>query len=139
MSLLEFLAGVRTLKERSAPVSQLADVVVTPVDEAAKIECGDAMPPSALEVVDKARLILLVKYVRQIWNNRQILDVACSVDTKGALQIITACVHLLENLTSFLTLSNKNGEFLSCCRIDHKKLRQWAHDPRWHEQGMLRI
>lgn len=82
MPLLKLFAWVRTLNEGSSPVSELSDVVIAPVEEAAKVKSSYAMSPSTLDMVDKACIVLLVEYVRQVGHKRQILHMARPVYTK---------------------------------------------------------
>ena len=61
-----------------------------------------------------------------------------SIDAERALQIVTTRIHLLKNLTSFLTLRHDHRELLACCCIDHEKLRERSQYSGRSKQSMLR-
>lgn len=58
---------------------------------------------------------------------------AGTIDAKSALEVVAATVDLLEHESSFLSMSNKQRHFFTCCCVDDKEVCQGPFDSEWSE------
>lgn len=139
MAQFELLARERTLEVAALAVTQLADLVVAPELVAAIVKLSNTMSAAALNLLDHEWLVELVEQVRQVGDERQVLQVTRPVDAERTLQVVSACVDLLEDEASLLALCDDHRHFFTGRRVDDEQVGKWTSESRWCEDGVHRV
>lgn len=99
----------------------------------------NAMPPSALQMLNKAWLLLFIDDAREVVHPCQVLHVTRPIYSQLSLEIVAASVDVLVYFSCFFALGDDYGEFLTGSGIDYEHFGEGTHDPGWFQQCMLRV